>query len=114
HVEAAVELDKRFLLKERVTSSLTLSPQLAETSAGQALLADADAHASQIQVGSRFPLRLQWTAVMLPGAAAILALIAMLYDPDFGSAIADPGKTREEIKMVNAKEIEQKFNNLKK
>ena len=40
-LEAAMEIDRRFDLKERVASSLSLPPEAAETPAGRALVADA-------------------------------------------------------------------------
>src|SRR5262245_19586425 len=39
-VASALALDQQFALKERVTTLLTLAPNLAESPAGQALLAD--------------------------------------------------------------------------
>jgi hypothetical protein len=59
---AALSLDERFGLKERVTTSLMLEkPQMASP-AGQALLADVNQRIAEIDVGSRFPIRVSWTA----------------------------------------------------
>src|SRR5262249_22013066 len=57
---AALFLDEKFALKERVTTSLTLSPEEAATPAGQALLADVNQRLAQLDVGSRFPVRMSW------------------------------------------------------
>jgi hypothetical protein len=114
HVTAALELDERFKLKERITTSLTLAPDLAETPAGQALLADADTHAAKVNVRERFPVRLAWTALMVPVCAAVLALVAIFYNPVFEDPIAIAAAKKEAEKVVNAKLIEEKFNALKK
>jgi chemotaxis protein histidine kinase CheA len=55
-VEAAIELDRRFGLKERVSSSLTLTAQERETEAGQALLHDAAARVETLDVADQFKI----------------------------------------------------------
>src|SRR5438128_4410180 len=114
HVYAALELDQRFHLKERVTSSLTLTPDLEATAAGQALVADANEQVAKVDVRSRFPVRLSWTAALVPAAGLVLALIAIFYNPVVETATADTTRPKDQIKMVNATEIQQRFNNLKK
>jgi hypothetical protein len=113
-VTAALELDQRFKLKERVTSSLTLAPELLTTPAGQALAADADAHAAQVDVRKGFPVRLAWTAVLVPVAAVLLALVTIFYSPVFNTPETVQARSKDEIKVTAAKLIEEKFNNLKK
>src|SRR5207302_9357120 len=53
-IAAALLLDERFGLKERVTTSLTLAPELAASSAAQALLADVNQRVGGLDIGSRF------------------------------------------------------------
>jgi hypothetical protein len=108
---AVLELDRRFNLKERLTTSFTLPTDAAQTQAGLALLADAEAHATKLKVSDRFPVRLSWTALLPPAAALGLALIAWLYHPVISPAEAD---TAEGLKVANAAEIAEKFNKLKK
>src|SRR5206468_10151997 len=93
---------------------LTLTPDLVSTAAGQALVADANEQVAKVDVSSRFPVRLSWTAALVPAAAAVLALVAIFYNPVVETATASAARPKDEIKMVNAKEIEQRFNNLKK
>jgi hypothetical protein len=57
-LEAAVELDTRFGLRERVASSLSLSPTDAATPAGQALLQDASRAIAKVEVGKKFGVEL--------------------------------------------------------
>jgi uncharacterized coiled-coil DUF342 family protein len=111
-VEAALEIDLRFKLKERATTSLTLAPELARSSAGQALLLDADAHAAKLDVRAGFPVRLSRTAALVPVCAAALAVVALFYSPVFRSSEADAAKDAQ--KVANAADIAEKFNNLKK
>ncbi len=72
---AALEIDRRFGLKERVSSALNLSSQEAETPAGRSLLADAESRVAKIDVRDEFKIRLDHRAwwPLLP--AAILAAL---------------------------------------
>ncbi|MFL5242007.1 MAG: hypothetical protein ACJ8FY_07855 [Gemmataceae bacterium] len=80
-VSAALALDERFGLKERVTTSLLLSASQATTPAGQALLADVNERVRGLDVASRFPIRVGWnTGLILVGAIA-LVLVALFYEP---------------------------------
>lgn len=108
---AALELDRRFNLKERLTTCFTLPATAAETQAGMALIADAEAHAVKLKVAERFPVRLTWTALLPPAAALGLVLVAWLYHPIVSSADADDA---EGLKVANAAEIADKFNKLKR
>ena len=64
-LSAAIEVDQRFGLKERLSSALTLGDKVAETSIGQALLQDAADQADIIDVRDEF--RYQPTSpVLLP------------------------------------------------
>src|SRR5262249_13360458 len=69
---AALSLDSEFGLKERVTTSLTLAPGQEATPAGQALLQDATQRVSNLDVGSRFPVRMSWSAALVPVCAVLL------------------------------------------
>jgi uncharacterized coiled-coil DUF342 family protein len=111
-VEAALEIDHRFELKERATTSLTLVPELARSPAGQALLLDADAHAAKLDIRAEFPVRLSRTAALIPACAAVLAVVALFYSPVFQPSEADAAKDAKEV--ANAADIAEKFNNLKK
>jgi hypothetical protein len=77
-LEAAIEIDHRFGLKERVSSALALSPADRQTEAGEALVADAVRRVERIDVAGRFavnpPRRL--LLPLLPGLLA--ALVALL------------------------------------
>jgi len=110
---AALSLDSEFGLKERVTTSLTLTPELEGTPAGQALLADVNQQINGLDVGSRFPVKLSWSAALVPTCAAMLALIALFYQPARNQATAG---MRTDIKdpPPNLADIEQKMKDLGK
>jgi uncharacterized coiled-coil DUF342 family protein len=111
-VAAALALDEKFCLRERVTTSLTLAPQLFSSPAGQALLEDTNQRVKDLDVGSRFPVSLSWKA-MLPVSAAVLAGLALLYEPPQSQATTK--KNEESSKLIaNAPDIEQKMKELKK
>src|SRR5581483_10717846 len=80
-VDAALALDQRFALRERVTTSVCLSAADAAGPAGAALLADANARVAGLHIGDKFPLRLPGSAWFVPLCGLGLGLIALLYNP---------------------------------
>jgi hypothetical protein len=84
---AAVELDRRFALRERCASALELPADVRSSPIGQALIEDADRQLERIDIRDQFPVRpapqIAWTS--LP----ILACIALFWVPDAELA-ADP------------------------
>ncbi len=80
-VDAALAIDERFGLKERVTTGLTLAPADAATPAAAALLEDVNGRVERLAVPERFPVRLRRGAWLLPVAGAALALVAVFYKP---------------------------------
>ena len=78
-LDAAIEIDRRFGLKERVSSSLSLSGEELETEAGRALLADALKRVDNIHVAEQFGVRPgRWTWLpVLPAAAAFLIAVLL-------------------------------------
>jgi hypothetical protein len=97
-VAAALSLDHRFAMKERVTTSLTLAPDEAASPAGQALLADVEQRLAGVRVGDRFPVALPWKpAALLPVTALAVVLIVLFWNPQLGA-----GPTAEsEDELVN-------------
>jgi uncharacterized coiled-coil DUF342 family protein len=112
-VFAALSLDEQFGLKERVTTSLMLTPEQASSPAGQALLADVKQRIDRLDIPERFPVRLSWSAAAVPAFALLLAAVAIFYQPPQTIARATP---EDELKKapLNRTEIDQKFHQLKK
>ncbi len=114
-VASALAMDEHFALKERVTTLLTLTPELASSPAGQALLYDVGPRVEKLHVGSGFPLLPSWQASVMPLGAMILAVAACFLDPWFGSlhfnAVAAASVPEQK---VDVKEVEKQLDNLRK
>jgi hypothetical protein len=110
---AALSLDSEFGLKERVTTSLTLAPEQQGTAVGQALLADVNQRVDGLDVGARFPVRMTWNAAVLPICVALLAVVALFYQPSQSKATANIPDDRTQP-PPNASEISQKMRELQK
>jgi len=106
-VAAALALDERFQLRERVTTSLTLTDNERVTSAGTALIADVGDRIGTLPVGSKFPVRFGWQSLLVPAAAVALALLMIFYDPAIPEVQGNQEKPIQ-IAAENIKEIEQK------
>ena len=78
--DAAVEIDRRFGLRERLSSVLVMSKEDTETELGQALTADAQQRAEKLDVRDKF----QWglnRKLMLPLIPALIG-VALWYAPN--------------------------------
>jgi septal ring factor EnvC (AmiA/AmiB activator) len=112
-LDAALLLDERFGLKERVTTSLTLTPENERTPVALALLADVNQRVETLDIRARFPLRTSWLAAAAPACAAVLAIAAFYYQPPASQATPGPSASIDQTPK-NADEIEKKINQLKK
>ncbi|MEO8272172.1 MAG: hypothetical protein ABI557_20850, partial [Aureliella sp.] len=70
--DAATEIDRRFALRERLSSALLISPDDAHSESGQALLADANRRAQQLDVRDHFTWGLQ-RKLLLPVIPLLLS-----------------------------------------
>src|SRR5262245_13533736 len=76
-LDAAIELDRRFGLKERVSSTLALSAEERDTEIGKALMSDAARRVERIDVRDQFAVSPTWR-VALPLAPAIAVIVLAL------------------------------------
>ena len=111
-VDAALSIDQRFGLCERVTTSLTLAPAEAGSPAGQALLADVNKKIADLDIHSKFPLQLSGWATLVPVAALVLGLIGVFYEPR--QSKANLAKADLAAPPSNAKDLDQKMQDLKR
>lgn len=111
-VQAALLLDEQYELRERVVTALMLTPEQAGTSAGQALMADAEQRVKDLDVRSRFPVFVTWS-VLAPLAAALLAGLCLLYEPASREATA-ANTSLDRKNNPKAAELEEKMAALKK
>lgn len=108
-VEAAIEIDRRFGLRERVSSSLSLSEQEADSQIGRALVADASKRVQRIDVREKFGLQSNRWA-LLPFATGALAL-AMVLIPD---AVPSASDSEVKAKTVEVEKVKKSTTALKK
>ena len=96
---AAVEIDSRFGLKERVSSTLSMGPDDRATEAGQALVKDAVRRVGRVDVASRFAVRPD-RRILLPLLPAALALLVAVYPVglDEAQAKSDKQAVKDQIK----------------
>jgi hypothetical protein len=87
---AALEIDRRFGLKERISSTLAMPPDEQQTQAGQALLTDAVRRVGRIDVAQKFRVRVP-RLLFLPLVPAA-ALAVALWIP---AAVAEETETAE-------------------
>ncbi len=113
HVAAALALDERFHLQERVTTALTLSEAEQASPAGQALLADVNSRVVALRIGDRFPLRIPRSAGLVPLAVLLLVGLAFFYKPVLNPAQADTDQALTDSPAARA-EIEKALRPLHK
>ena len=102
-VAAALAFDERFNLKERVTTTLTLSQAELASPAGQALLADVNARLEPLRVRDRFPVRIPRLAALLPFGAVVLVLLAFFYKPALTPTRAETDRPLDDSPVAKAR-----------
>jgi len=116
-MDAAIEIDRRFQLKERVSSSLSLDEATRETPVGRALVADAAARVEKLRVGEKFRVRLSRAALLplVPAAAAFLVAWLLNPVPAQQQAIArqEAIEVKKQIKTTSTS-LEQKLSERRK
>ncbi len=108
-LDAAVEIDRRFGLKERVSSCLSLDEQQLESPAGRALLNDALRRAGQVDVAREFPIAAgRWAWLPFVAAAAVFGLTLL------SDAQPDPSTTAKAATVSTRKRVQNSTQALKK
>jgi hypothetical protein len=101
-LEAAVEIDQRYNLRERIASSLTLTEEDLATPAGAALLRDAQRAIAKVEVGERFKLGLD-RGVWRPVAPAVAALLIATFVGNRTAQATAEAPPTEQIAAAEAK-----------
>jgi hypothetical protein len=101
-LDAAMEIDRRFQLKERIASSLSLPPEVTDTPAGRALVSDALRAIGRLEIDQRFRIDLG-RAAWLPLGPALLALLLI--------AFVDNKQAQSSPDPASAKLTKQELNN---
>ena len=101
YAQVAMEIDKRFQLRERLSSALLLDESQRATPVGAALFEDAIAKANRIDVRDKFtfraPVTLPW--ILLP----ILACVALLWVPNAISQEKELASEQSKAKVTQVK-----------
>lgn len=77
-LDAAIEVDRRFGLKERVSSVVAMDACDLKTPTGQALLKDTASRLSEVDVADRFHVKASWTA-LLPALPLTIAVLVVFF-----------------------------------
>lgn len=100
----AAEVDKRFDLRERLSSSLSLEDDDLESDFGAALVADAVKRADQIDVAERFSLKPSRLGLLPVAIVPVMAIVLLLVEPmseTNASSAAKPDAVEvEQVKTV--------------
>ncbi|MEM8666305.1 MAG: hypothetical protein AAGG48_02230 [Planctomycetota bacterium] len=106
----AVEVDKRFGLRERLSSSMTLHEEERDSEFGLALMTDAEKRADQLAVADRFALRPTKLGLLPVSIVPILAIMLLLIEPMSESSAS----SLSEAELRQAKQIQTAAAQLKK
>ncbi|MEK6247029.1 MAG: hypothetical protein N2C12_02550 [Planctomycetales bacterium] len=116
-LEAAIEVDRRFGLRERVSSSLSLSESERATEAGSAVVNDAVRRVDRLNINERFGVQIG-RKILLPIIPAAIAFLLAFLISDQGvvdevQASTSTKEEREQVKKANAL-LRKKINRLKR
>jgi hypothetical protein len=105
NLSAALAIDQRFELQERVTTAFGLALPEQSSPAGQALMADANTRLEKVAVKGKFPVKVGWRAVFVPAQAAAIVVLA-LYPPPILTMWAGGGSKKDDD-QAKAEEAEK-------
>jgi tetratricopeptide (TPR) repeat protein len=108
-LDAAIEIDRRFDLRERVASSLSLSSEDQSTEVGRAVVNDALRAVKRIDVDDKFRVKLGRRAWWPLVPAAIVFLLVTFVDYRSAQSSLDPNAP-----VIQAKQIKQSAESLRK
>lgn len=99
-LDAAIEIDRRYGLKERVSSTLALTSEERDSEIGKALMTDAVRRVERIDVREQFGVSPTWR-ILLPLAPAIaIAALCFLPSAAMKQASATPEQSAEIKKQI--------------
>lgn len=111
-VDAAIEIDRRFGLKERVSTMIALGPDALETPAGAALLRDVLRRVASLDLGERFKVSLsRWSWIpLIPAIATVMVALFVDSSTAASRAIAKtpPIDVKQQVQN-SSKHLQQKL-----
>ncbi len=99
-LDAAIEIDRRFGLKERVSSILALSNDELSSDVGRALMTDTSRRVERIDVREQFRVSPTWRLILPLAPAIALAALMMLPNAAMKQAQASAESTPEIKKQI--------------
>jgi hypothetical protein len=99
-LDAAIEIDRRFGLKERVSSTLALAPEELDSDIGKALVSDAIRRVERIDVREQFRVSPTWRLVLPLAPAIAVAILVLLPNAAMKKAEATSDLTPEIKKQI--------------
>jgi hypothetical protein len=105
-LDAAIEIDRRFGLKERVSSTLALTPDELGSDIGKALMTDAIRRVERIDVREQFRVSPTWRLVLPLAPAIAVFVLALLPNAAMKQAEATtepPAEIKKQIKTATQK-----------
>jgi hypothetical protein len=99
-LEAAIEIDRRFELRERIASSLSLTGDEQESEAGRAVVNDALRAVRRIDVDEKFRVRLDRRAWWSLVPAVVVFVLVMFVDNRSAESSLDPNAPANVAKQV--------------
>ena len=106
-LEAAIELDIRYGLRERISSTLALTREEMESEAGRALMQDAVRRVERIDVREQFRVSPNWRLV-LPLVPAMV-IVGLLFIPDAAAKKAEAAASQQADQKKVVKKAAQKL-----
>jgi len=78
---AALEVDRRCKLRERVTTAAMMDPELRTSPAGEALLGDVQERIRSVRPAEHFPVKARWTIALAPILGLALIAVVLWWKP---------------------------------
>jgi hypothetical protein len=107
-LEAAIEIDRRFDLRERVASSLSLSEADRDSEAGRAVIDDALRVIRKVDVSDKFRIALNHRAWMLLVPASLAFLLVLVEPREATSSVQPPSVADIQKQIKQAAESARK------
>lgn len=109
--DVAVEVDERFKLKSRISSTVAMSPEDRASAAGIALTEDAIHQAEVIDVGEQFRIEPRWTMALPLIPILLLGVLLMLPNATIEAPAPD---TMKITKVSDSSQVKSAVEELKK
>jgi hypothetical protein len=103
-IDAAIELDRRYGLKERVSSTLALSEEERLSEVGKALVADAIRKVERVDVREQFNIQPSWRFALPLVPAAIITGLLFLPNASLENKAAANNQTPTDLKKAITKQ----------